>query len=240
MPGRKHIVFDVLGTCVSFDAYVTRIEAAIGTELSSHKITAQSFAFTWRTAAELEFTFLSVSEHYKPFLTVLEAVFYRTLMMMGISKPRELATDEQRDQCVQGYSELALRPELAACFEKLRAANFTVWCLTTGDVTRVREYFVRGGVDMPKENFISCDTKGIAKPALESYRPALDQFANEDEKWFAAAHMWDVSAAKRAGFKGAYCTVYERDPCPDIYDEPMDVVADSLAEMAEKIVVAAS
>lgn len=57
-------------------------------------------------------------------------------------------------------------------------------------------YFNRGGVDMPAERFVSCDTQGVAKPALAAYRPVYEKFGKDDQKWFAAAHMWDVSAAR--------------------------------------------
>ncbi|KKY15185.1 putative 2-haloalkanoic acid dehalogenase [Phaeomoniella chlamydospora] len=208
----------------------------IGDKLRSHSITPQHFGFTWMTASELEFTFLSISERYKPYKEVLQAMFYRTLWMAGVENPRALFTDAERDECIQGYSDLDLRPGAKECFAKLRQEGFTVWCLTTGDIKRVRGYFEKAGVDMPMENFISCDSHGKAKPALDAYRPALNQFADEDEKWFAAAHYWDVSAAKKVGFKGGYCTVYEKESCAEIFDCEMDVVADSLLEMAEKIV----
>jgi 2-haloacid dehalogenase len=191
------------------------------------------------TASELEFTFLSISERYKPYKDVLKALFHRTLWMAGVQDPKSIATEEERDLCIEGYSELELRPGLKECFAKLREEEFTVWCLTTGDVKRVRGYFERGGVDMPMENFISCDTVGLAKPALAAYRPALEHFAPQDDKWFAAAHMWDVSAAVKVGFRGAYCTIYEQDLCEELFGEnKMDVIADSLLEMAEKIVQA--
>ena len=50
------------------------------------------------TAAELEFTFLSISERYKPYKEIITALFYRSLYMMGVENPRELATDAERDQ----------------------------------------------------------------------------------------------------------------------------------------------
>lgn len=53
---------------------------------------------------------------------------------------------------------------------------------------------------MPMENFKSCDTKGVAKPALAAYEPLFHSFAEEDQKWFGAAHFWDVSAAKMIGY----------------------------------------
>lgn len=50
------------------------------------------------------------------------------------------------------------------------------------------------------------------------------------------AHMWDVSAAVKAGFRGAYCTVYEEYPCEEIFEERMEVVEEGLVEMARGIV----
>jgi 2-haloacid dehalogenase len=238
MTNQKHVVFDVVGTCVSFDAFYNCINRVIGDKLLAKNITAHSFGFAWMTAAELEFTFLSISERYRPYKDIITALFYRSLYMCGIESPRTFATDAERDQCVQGYSELELRPGTSDCFAKLRAAGFTVWCLTTGDTKRVRGYFERAGVDMPLENFISCDTQGLAKPALAAYRPALAKFAEEDIKWFAAAHMWDVSAAVKVGFRGAYCTIYEQESCEEIFDTKMEVMADTLPDMAERIVAA--
>ncbi|KAL4937002.1 hypothetical protein BDV06DRAFT_82433 [Aspergillus oleicola] len=238
MTRNKHVVFDVVGTCVSFDAYFNAIDHAIGDRLRANNITPQFFGYSWMTAAELEFTFLSISERYRPYKQILEAVFYRTLWMAGVQNPRDLATDAERDQCIQGYWSLQLRPDVKECFSSLREHGFTVWCLTTGDMARVRGYFEQGDVEMPLENIISCDSKGVAKPALGAYRPVFEKFAPGDDKWFAAAHMWDVSAAVKVGFRGAYCTVYEQDPCLEIFDTKMDVIAGSLVEMAENIVKA--
>ncbi|KAH7141629.1 putative 2-haloalkanoic acid dehalogenase [Dactylonectria macrodidyma] len=238
MTKQKHVVFDVVGTCVSFDAFYNCIDRVIGEKLVAKNITANAFGFTWMTAAELEFTFLSISERHRPYKDVLSALFFRTLFMVGVTAPREFATDAERDACVQGYSELELRPGTKECFATLRDAGFTVWCLTTGDTKRVGGYFERAGVDMPLENLISCDGQGVAKPALAAYKPTLARFAPDDIKWFAAAHMWDVSAAVKVGFRGAYCTVYEQDPCAEIFDTQMEVMADTLPKMAKGIVEA--
>lgn len=238
MTQEKHVVFDVVGTCVSFDAFYDSIDRAIGDRLLANNITGRAFGFSWMTAAELEFTFLSISERYRPYKDVLTALFFRTLHMFGIEAPREFATESERAKCVQGYSELELRPGTKECFSILRNAGFTVWCLTTGDTKRVRGYFERAGVDMPLEHFISCDTQGIAKPALAAYKPAFSRFAPGDIKWFAAAHMWDVSAAVKVGFRGAYCTIYEQESCAEIFDTQMEVEADTLPDMAEAIVKA--
>lgn len=234
---QKHVVFDVVGTCVSFDAYYDRIDAVLGRKLRERTITAKHFGFTWQTAAELEFTFLSVSGSYKPYQEVLRGLFYRTLHLCGITNPRSFATDEDREQCIRGYASLQLRPECHQCFQFLRENGFTVWCFTTGDVKRVRGYFERAGLPMPLENIISCDVAGVAKPALAAYESVWNRFGSGDMRWFAAAHMWDVAAATKVGFRGAWSSVYEGEACLDIFsDAEIEVVAGGLMEMAREIV----
>ncbi|KAG4441752.1 hypothetical protein IFR05_002743 [Cadophora sp. M221] len=251
MAPKKHIVFDVVGTCVSFDAFYDRIEQILGPRLLAQHVNARHFGYTWKEAAELEFYFLLLSERYTPYGEIFKAVFYRTLHMAGISNAREFATEAERDACQAAYSELEFRPGCVEMMGKLRGAGWTVWCLTTGDVKRVRGYFLNAGLEMPVENFVSCDQfaevdpvtgakKGVYKPMMAAYRPMLKLFAEEDEKWFGAAHMWDVSAAVKAGFRGAYCTVYDKEPCIEIFDTKLDVMADTLPEMADKVIAMTS
>ncbi|KXL41863.1 hypothetical protein M433DRAFT_6640 [Acidomyces richmondensis BFW] len=236
-PLQKHVVFDVVGTCVSFDAYYSRIDAVMGPKLREKTITAKHFGFTWQTAAELEFTFLSVSGSYKPYQEVLRGLFYRTLHLCGVTNPRSFATDEEREQCIQGYASLQLRSECHQCFQFLRENNFIVWCFTTGDVQRVRRYFEQAGLAMPVENIISCDEAGVAKPALAAYETVWNRLGEGNQRWFAAAHMWDVAAATKVGFRGAWSSIYEGEACIDIFSHAkIEVVAEGLMEMAREIV----
>lgn len=39
-------------------------------------------------------------------------------------------------------------------------------------------------------------------------------------------------------FKGAYCSVYEKEDCKELFDVDMDVMADTLPEMAKKMIEA--
>ena len=48
------------------------------------------------TGAELEFTFLSISQRYKPYKEIMSALFYRTLSMIGVEYPRAFATNVER------------------------------------------------------------------------------------------------------------------------------------------------
>lgn len=186
------------------------------------------------TTAELEFTFLSISSRHTTYNEVMKAMFYRTLWMSGVESPRSFATDEERDQCQEGYSMLSLREGAKECIEILQDAGINVWCLTTANPERVRGYFELGGMDMPP--IVSCDEKGVAKPQLAAYQSIIEKFDKIDQTWFAACHAWDVSAARVAGFKGAYCSVYEQEPCWEIFGGGKEVVEDTLVGMARSII----
>ncbi|CAH0055456.1 unnamed protein product [Clonostachys solani] len=233
---KKHVVFDVVGTCMSYDVIFDAIDTRLGDRLRAECIKPKLLGYTWFEAAEREYTYLSISGRYTRFYDVFKGLFYRMLWMAGIEEPREFATDDDLAYILDQFMQLEARPGVAECFQILRDAGFTCWAFTAGDTNRVRGYFTRNGIDMPIENFLSCDSLSIGKPAPESYHPLLKQFENE-EAWFAAAHMWDVSAAKAAGFKGAYCTVWEKEPCTELFGT-MDIMEDSFPEMARKIVAA--
>lgn len=82
---------------------------------------------------------------------------------------------------------------------KLRNAGFTVWAFTAADIERVTGNFAGAGLAWPTENIVSCDSTGIGKRSPEAYKPILDRLGRENQPWYGAAHVWDVSAARRVG-----------------------------------------
>lgn len=195
----KHVVFDIVGTCVGYEAFYETIEARIGARLQPHHITAKVFGFAWMECAEREFTFLDLSGRYSPYFPVFRALFHRVLAQLGVPRPRDLFTADDADACADGYRGLRARPGVVECWARLRAAGFTVWALTTGDKARVRGYLARAGLDVPEDNFFTCDGLDVRKPVPGAYHYVRDRFAGAEQTWFAAAHMWDASGAKANG-----------------------------------------
>lgn len=234
----NHIIFDVVGTLVSFAPFYASLTTILSPALTPHNISPQHFGYTWQTAAELEFTFLSISSQYTPYTTVLRGVFYRTLHLCGVPNPRDVVSEEQVDACVQAYSELEVRDGVREALNSLGHHGWKVWCFTSSTPSRVQGYFERAGIDMPASNIISCDDLGVAKPALKAYQAVWERFPNEDEKWFAAAHMWDVSAAKKVGFGGAWCSVLEGEACEEVYKGvELDVVVHGgVLDMVKRVI----
>lgn len=152
-------------------------------------------------AGEREYTYLSLSGHYVKFFDVFRSIFYRTLWQAGIANPREFASDEDREFLLASYRTLKPRPGISECFARLRKAGYTVWALTAGDTPRVAGYLAQGGVELPADNFVSCDTIRIGKPEPSAYQYILDKFDKDNrDVWFAAAHMWNAAAARRCGY----------------------------------------
>ncbi|EME47958.1 hypothetical protein DOTSEDRAFT_86319 [Dothistroma septosporum NZE10] len=200
----RTVVLDCVGTLFSYSALFTAIDTRLGDKLRVEGVKPILFGYIRIEVAEREYIYLSMSGKYHSFATILQALFWR---------------DADFDCTMKGYRALELRKGAKECFEKLRSAGFRVIGFTMGDVERIGEYFMNAGVDMSEGDLLSCDSSRIGKPDPEAYRPLLEELSREGgEPWFAAAHMWDVSAAKRKGFKGAYCS------------------SDTLPEMADKII----
>ena len=196
---KKHVVFDVVGTCVTYDSLVSALDARLGVRLREHCIAPFHLINTWIEAAERECTYLGLSGRPTSFDACVYSLFYRALWLAGIPKPREFASDEDLQHIMEAYAALPPREGVEECFRVLREGGFEVWGFTMGDQKRVAGYFERAGVELAADKVLSCDGEDAAKPALEAYQGVLRRFGGE-EAWFAAAHMWDVSSARLTGW----------------------------------------
>lgn len=232
------VVFDIIGTCIGYDVMLDAISKRLGAKLLEHNCNVELFFNAWGTACERDFSYLSQIGHYQSTKTILKATFYRSLYHAGIQDPKAFASDEDLEFLSAEWLKLKARPELPALWKLLRDNGFTVWCLTDGDLERVKGYFRNSDLEMPEENIISCDSLGIGKPTPGVYEFMLNKLPNHGaDSWFAAAHMWDCCAAKSAGFRTAWTNVYEKYPGVDIFGSP-DIIAEGLIDLGEKIVTA--
>ncbi|KAH8424952.1 uncharacterized protein LDX57_002698 [Aspergillus melleus] len=237
----KHIVFDIVGTLITYDNLISTVNSRLGPKLLSKNITPTHLVATWFEVAEREYAYLSIANAYVPFDICFENLFYRTLYIAGIQEPREFASPEDLEVLMDAYRGLDSRDGARECVSLLTEAGFTVWGFTAGGLDRVRGYLDDGGIRIPEGRLLSCDEAGVGKPDLRAYGPLWERLRKDagadGEVWFAAAHAWDVSAARRVGFKAAYCTALEGEVIPQLFGE-MDVVGESLVKMAEGVIAA--
>lgn len=206
MANTKNIVFDVVGTLVGYEKMFEAIDARLGDRLRAEGIKPTLLGYCWIEVAEREYTYLSMSGSYQSYAKIFEAIFWRMLYKAGIEEPRKFANSDDLACIMDGYMRMEMRPGAKECILKLRDADFTVWAFTMGDLRRVGGYFANCGVNMPAENLLSCDTNAVGKPDPEAYKPLLKRLSGYGKEipWFAAGHMWDVSAAKRTGCVSEY------------------------------------
>lgn len=199
MAASKHIVFDIVGTCISYDAFFNALEERFGDKLRQHGIPPRLFGLLVLEGGERECLFSKLARHPIFFMDMIKPVLYRLLAMSGIEKPHEFASDDDVTYVAGSYRRLGARPGIHECLRRLRDNGFTIWALTSGDKARVQGYLKAADIDIPTENFIACEMIGATKPEPEVYEHMLKMFPEADETWFAACHMWDAAAAKRSG-----------------------------------------
>ncbi|SCW03216.1 LAFE_0G05556g1_1 [Lachancea fermentati] len=230
------IVFDIVGTCISYENCIDAIKKVLGERFAKSNIDPKLFFFFWLAGCERDFSYLSQSGTYKTFQDVFKYTFYRSLYFAGVEKPREYASDEDLEEIYKGWWSLEGRPELKEMFQKLRDYGFTIWCLTDASKERVAGYFKNSGVEMPSENLISCDSIGAGKPEGVVYKYIADKIPGKGkDAFFAAAHMWDSAAARQGGFVTAWSNVHELEPCCEIFGSA-DVMATGLVDLADKVI----
>jgi 2-haloacid dehalogenase len=76
---KKNVVFDVVGTFVSYDNFFKVIDYRLEGKLRAEGITPKLLGFAWMEVAEREYTYLSMSGGYVPFWSVSQPLFYRML-----------------------------------------------------------------------------------------------------------------------------------------------------------------
>lgn len=232
------VVFDLVGTCFGYEAGYEALDERIGDKLREVGVNPKFFMYAWMNGAEKDYSYLSLSKQYKTFQDIIRPTFYRTLHMAGIGDPKAFATDEDVNHVYKAWFELRARPGLDVMVKKLREANFRVCAATDASLDRVKGYFDKAGVEISRDDILSCDSVGAGKPEPIVYQKAREIYGKDDKEiWFAAAHSWDCSAAKASGYRSAFCTIYEKYNCAEIFGVP-DVQADTLPELADKIIAA--
>lgn len=83
--------------------------------------------------------------------------------------------------------------------------------ITNGSKATTEGYVKQAGLQDLVDDVRSCDEVGLAKPFVQVYEGALKACelvegknkkrveGEETKRWFVAAHMWDLAAARKSG-----------------------------------------
>lgn len=236
----KSISFDVLGTCFAFTSIITAIRARLGPRLAPHGLDPKTLTFAWFYAAQRDFTYLSMCGSYTPIAQVLQATLRRACLIVDLPAA-DAPTDDDVRAVMAAVRALQPREGLKACFDGLRAGGWDVYAVTNGGAETSLAYFRQADVELDAEHLLSCDAIRVAKPDVRVYETTHHHLRTRGlsgvsggDKWFVAAHAWDLIAAKKVGFKTAYLDFEEHDPVTECFGE-FDVRAGSMKELLEKM-----
>ena len=179
-----------------------------------------------------------MSGSYVPIAQVLKSTFRRACAVVDL--PLDAITDEDVDEVMKAFKAMGPRDGLKKCFDGLREAGWDVYGVTNGGSETSLAYYHNAGIELDEQHLLSCDAIKIAKPDVRVYENA-DRHLTERglakgdaERWFVAAHAWDLIAARKAGFKTAYLDFEEHDPCTDVFGE-FDLYASSMEDLLAKL-----
>lgn len=129
---------------------------------------------------------------------------------------------------------IAAHPDVAAAFEKLRAADVRILTLTNGSKENTQKLLRQAQLDSFVEQVITIDEVQQWKPRREVYRHAARQAGVEPTQMaLVAAHAWDVQGARRAGLVTGWVQRQEMLFHPAL--EKPDVSGGTLLEVCEQL-----
>ncbi|WRT68107.1 haloacid dehalogenase, type II [Kwoniella shivajii] len=246
------ICFDALGTCFTLADIISAVDKTYGDELRRKGWGSQGFVNDWFHSAQRDYTYLSlISAPPPPISTILKTSLPISLSSaLSIDPP----SSSELEDITSLLSSLPASPTLKEAYTLLHDAGAKIGIITNGAKSTTEGYVSKAGISNLVEKVISCDEVGYAKPHKEVYEAAIkfckDQegYLGQSDRYFVAAHIWDLAAAKRAGFNTAL--VLSDFPAQVVDDEDSndsvqewyksfggrpDIVGKTLSEVAEKI-----
>lgn len=229
----------MIGTCFDFDVPITAIQSRLGPKLSTAAVDPKTLFFSWFYAAQRDFTYVSIAGDYKPIAFILKSTFRRACRVVDL--PADAVTDEDVEAIMKAFKSMEPRKGLKRCYGGLRDAGWDVYGVTNGGLEVSLNYYHAANIDLDEKHLLSCDNIKVAKPDLRVYENAHRHLTSrglgkhgDGDRWFVAAHAWDLIAARKAGFKTAYLDFEEHDPVTEVFGN-FDLYAKDMDELLEKL-----
>lgn len=231
--------FDVIGTCFDFGLPIEAIRTRLGSTLQTASVDPKTLFFAWFYAAQRDFTYTSLAENYVPIAQILQHTLRRACAIVDV--PGDAISDEDVEAVMRAFKSMEPREGLKECFDGLRGKGWDVYAVTNGGVQTSLAYYHNAGIELDEKHLLSCDDVRVAKPDVRVYERAQEHLTKQGlgdrdsgDRWFVAAHAWDLIAARKAGFKTAFLDFEEHDPVTEVFGK-FDLYAGSMGELLEKM-----
>jgi len=242
------LLFDVFGTLVDWRTSVAKglsdFFAKLETQSSTHYQDLQhckntdwnEFALDWRALYQPSMQTIRAGQRSFELLDTLHREsLVATLQQHHISG----LDDSQIDELVLLWHQLDAWPDVSPAMYKLRQ-HFTLAALSNGNTQLLHDLSVHA--NLPWHASLGAQPCQAYKPSPRAYLYSAQLLAKQPQQcMLVAAHNDDLAAARQHGFKTAYVNrpseYGARQSCDFGAESDWDYVVDSLAELAELLIV---
>ena len=170
----------------------------------------------------------TVTERYHGFGEIGVAA----LMMVAETNGIELSEEDAREAIVPPLRSLPAHPDVKEGLQSLKDQGFRLISFTNSSNKGVATQFENAGLTEFFEAQLSIEDQKIYKPALSSYRWAMEKAGvTPEESMMVAAHGWDIAGIKAAGMTGVFVTRPGKTTYPLAI--PADKKVKTITELAE-------
>lgn len=148
-------------------------------------------------------------------------------------QPLDRPVDEAVQHVMEGFTGLAVHPDVPDGVRALRDLGIRLVTLSNGATSVAESLFERAGIRDQFEALLSVEEAGIWKPAAGAYAYALERCeADPQDAMLVAVHPWDIDGAARAGLSTSWIN-RTGGPYPAYFTAP-DLRHGSLTELADQ------
>ncbi|OCF35053.1 haloacid dehalogenase, type II [Kwoniella heveanensis BCC8398] len=227
------VCFDALGTCFTLADIIQAVEEQYGRDLVGAGWGVKGFVNDWFHSCQRDYTYLSLISPPPPAI----ASILKTNLPLSLSAALNIPppSPSSLEAITSLLASLPPAPTLRDTFKLLsESGNAKLVIVTNGAKETTEGYADKADVKQYVETVLSCDQIGLAKPHKEVYEAANKacdalEGGQGDERWFVAAHIWDLAAAKEAGFRTAL--VLSDPPSEVVQDDKENAQLQSLFEL---------
>ncbi len=189
MPGT--VVFDVNETLLDLTALDPVFEKQFGDALMRREWFAQVLLTSMTT---------TLVGDYSDFASVGAAALGMVAERRGLA-----VSEEQRSEVLRGLRSMPAHPEARSAIEVLKSEGYRVVTLTNSPPAVVEAQIKNAGLEDLFDAMLSVDAVKKFKPATAVYDMAAASLGESPAGlWLIAAHNWDTTGARAAGWKAAF------------------------------------
>ncbi len=217
---------------LAFDMYGTLVDPLrIWTQLEQHlpKGNAVRAAEIWRQK-QLEYTFrLTVMEQYEDFEQVTRKALDYALAAVGGQ-----LTEEQKQQLMTQYNDLAPFPDVQRGLEQLQTKGHTMLVFSNGSPSMLSAIMQAAHLEPYFQGFVSIDEIKMYKPSPKAYQLVANRLQRPiGEIRLISSNPFDVLGAKNAGMQATW--VNRSHGLFDTLGERPAMVVATIVELARRL-----